>query len=102
MNKLKKWYTEHKDKPLFKAKLLLVVLIILSIGVSIFNNYRDEKEAANKETSVTETVTEETEKEDFLLDFWENSKVHFIVFMGLAAALAVVKCRQKQKLKESG
>ncbi len=102
MNKLKKWYTEHKDKPLFKAKLLLVVLIILSIGVSIFNNYRDEKEAANEETSVTETVTEETEKEDFLLDFWENSKVHFIVFMGLAAALAVVKCRQKQKLKESG
>ena len=102
MNKLKKWYTEHKDKPLFKAKLLLVVLIILSIGVSIFNNYRDEKEAANEETSVTETVTEETEKEDFLLDFWENSKVHFIVFMGLAAALAVVQCRQKQKLKESG
>ncbi len=102
MNKLKKWYTEHKDKPLFKAKLLLVVLIILSIGVSIFNNYRDEKEAANEETSVTETVTEETEKEDFLLDFWENSKVHFIVFIGLAAALAVVKCRQKQKLKESG
>ncbi len=102
MNKLKKWYSEHKDKPLFKAKLLLVVLIILSIGVSIFNNYRDEKEAANEETSVTETVTEETEKEDFLLDFWENSKVHFIVFIGLAAALAVVKCRQKQKLKESG
>ncbi len=102
MNKLKKWYTEHKDKPLFKAKLLLVVLIILSIGVSIFNNYRDEKEAANEETSVTETVTEETESEDILLDFWENSKVHFIVFMGLAAALAVVKCRQKQKLKESG
>ncbi len=102
MNKLKKWYTEHKDKPLFKAKLLLVVLIILSIGVSIFNNYRDEKEAANEETSVTETVTEETEKEDVLMDFWENSKVHFIVFMGLAAALAVVKCRQKQKLKESG
>lgn len=102
MNKLKKWYTEHKDKPLFKAKLLLVVLIILSIGVSIFNNYRNEKEAANEETSVTETVTEETEKEDFLLDFWENSKVHFIVFVGLAAVLAVVKCRQKQKLKESG
>ncbi len=102
MNKLKKWYSEHKDKPLFKAKLLLVVLIILSIGISIFNNYRDEKESANEETSVTETVTEETEKEDFLLYFWENSKVHFIVFMGLAAALAVVKCRQKQKLKESG
>lgn len=102
MNKLKKWYTEHKDKPLFKAKLLLVVLIILSIGVSIFNNYLDEKRAIDEETSVTETVTEETEKEDFLLDFWENSKVHFIVFMGLAAALAVVKCRQKQKLKESG
>jgi len=91
MNKLKKWYTEHKDKPLFKAKLLLVVLIILSIGVSIFKNYRDEKEAANEETSVTETVMEETESEDILLDFWENSKVHFIVFMGLAAALAVVK-----------
>ncbi len=60
MNKLKKWYSEHKDKPLFKAKLLLVVLIILSISVSIFNNYRDEKEAAN----------EETEREDVLLDFW--------------------------------
>lgn len=102
MNKLKKWYSENKDKPLFKAKLLLVVLIILSIGVQIYANYRDEKELPNAETSVTETVTEETGEQDALLTFGNNSRAHIVAFLGVTAALAVVKHRQKQKIKESG
>ncbi len=102
MNKLKKWYSENKDKPLFKAKLLLVVLIILAIGVQIYANYRDEKEFQNTETSVTETAAEEADEQDALLTFWNNSKAHVVAFLGVTAALAVVKQRQKQKIKESG
>lgn len=102
MNKLKKWYSENKDKPLFKAKLLLVVLIILAIGVQIYANYRDEKDFRNTETSVTETAAEEADEQDALLTFWNNSKAHVVAFLGVTAALAVVKQRQKQKIKESG
>lgn len=102
MNKLKKWYSENKDKPLFKAKLLLVVLIILAIGVQIYANYRDEKDFQNTETSVTETAAEETDEQDALLTFWNNSKAHVVAFLGVTAARAVVKQRQKQKIKESG
>lgn len=102
MNDLKKWYSENKDKPLFKAKLLLAVLIILALGAQVYSNYRDERELNNTETSVTEEVTEETDEQDVLLVFWENSKAHIIAFLGVTAALVVVKQRQKQKIKESG
>lgn len=102
MNRVRNWYNANKDVPLFKAKLLLVFLIILAIAVNYFCNVRDRQETAemNEETSVTETVTEETDK-DFLAVFIDNSKAHLTVFLGLSAALAAVKHRDKQKLKES-
>lgn len=102
MNNFKKWYSENKDKPLFKAKLLLAVLIILALGAQVYSNYRDERELKNTETSVTEEVTEEADEQDILLVFWENSKAHIAAFLGVSAALVVVKQRQKQKIKESG
>ncbi len=80
---------------------MLVVLIILSIGVQIYANYSDENEPPNTETSVTETVTEETGEQDALLIFWNNSRAHIVAFLGVTAALAVVKYRQRQKIKES-
>lgn len=101
MNKLKKWYSENKDKPLFKAKLLLVILIVLAIGVQIFADYRDKRELAQAETSAVEIIAEETE-EDVILIFWENSRAHFIAFIGVVCALAAVQFKKRRKLRESG
>ncbi len=101
MNKLRKWYGENKDKPLFKAKLLVVFLVILAIGVQIYADYRDKKETLQTETSAVEVTVEETE-EDIVLIFWENSRAHFIAFIGVTAALAFAKYKNRRKIKESG
>lgn len=101
MNKLKKWYSEHKDEPLFKGKLLVVFLVILAICVQIYADYRDKKETLQTETSAVEVTAEETE-EDIVLTFWENSRAHFIAFIGVTAALAFVKYRNRRKIRESG
>ncbi len=108
MNKIKKWYCENKDKPLFKAKLLLVAMIILAVAVQIFTTEQDNRKAdrAQSETSVTEeaaeaeTAEEETE-ESFIMVFYKNSRAHIVVLAGLSAALAAVQIRKKHKLKES-
>lgn len=101
MDKLKKWYSEHKDEPLFKAKLLVVFLVILAICVQIYANYRDKEETLQTETSAVEMTAEEPE-EDIVLIFWENSRAHFIAFIGVTAALAFVKYKNRRKIKESG
>lgn len=101
MNKLKKWYGEHKDEPLFKGKLLVVFLVILAIGVQIYADYRDKKETLQTETSAATLTAEETE-EDIVLTFWENSRAHFVAFIGVTAALAFVKYKNRRKIKESG
>lgn len=105
MNNFKKWYTENKDKPLFKAKLLLAALILLAVALQLYNNLTEENDTPeiNESIAVTEETDEpEKEEKDVLLVFWENSRAHIAAFLVVTAALAVVKCRQKQKIRESG
>lgn len=99
MNKLKKWYNENKDKPLFKAKLLAVFLVFVMIIVQIYADFRDKRENAENNTVAEEVIAEE--EENSLAEIAENSKGHVVVFIGLTATLAAVKQKKKQKLKES-
>lgn len=103
MNKLKKWYSENKDKPLFKAKLLLAFLILFAVIVQIYYSVTEKNDTPEiNESTVISEEAEEPEKEDLVLEVFENSKAHIVAFLGVTAALAFVKYKQKQKIKESG
>ncbi len=103
MNSLKKWYSENKDKPRFKAKLLLVFLILFAVIVQFYCNAKEKNDTPEiNESAVISEEAEEPEKEDLVLEVFENSKAHIIAFLGVTAALAVVKYKQQQKIKESG
>ena len=102
MNKLKKWYSENKDKPLFKAKLLAVFLVFVMIVVQIYAEYRDRRENVLSETTVTsEAETEDEDKENALAVIFDNSKGHIIALSALSIALIAVQQKKKHKLKES-
>lgn len=102
MNKLKKWYNKNKDVPLFKAKLLTVMMVLLAIAVKVYSDFRDRNEVTeiNENTAITEEIAE-TEKENLVFTIYKNSKAHIVVFFSLTAALAVVKYKHTQKIKES-
>lgn len=103
MNKLKKWYSENKDKPLFKAKLLLAFLILFAVIVQTYYTVTEKNDTPEtSESTVISEEAEEPEKEDLVLEIFNNSKAHIVAFLGVTAVLVVVKHKQKQKIKESG
>lgn len=103
MNKIKKWVCEHKSEPSFKYTVIIVVLIILAVGVQIFDNIRTEWEnEATAETAVTEEVSEEEEeKENAVIEFLDNSKVHIFLLTVTGIALAYAEHYKEHRIKES-
>lgn len=104
MRKILKWVCEHKDEPSFKYTAIIIVLIVLAIGVQIFDNIRTEwetKEAA--ESVVSENVSEENEneKENAVIEFLDNSKLHIFLLGVTGITLAYTEHRNKHKIKES-
>ena len=85
-----------------KSYRYAVIVITLSIAAFAVNEWREWEDS--KAVSPTAAVEEQTESEemDFLQEVWNDSKLHFFVFGGLAAALGIVKWRNSVKLKESG
>lgn len=102
MNKIKKWVCEHKNEPTFKYTVIIIVLIILAIGVQIFDNIRTkwENETA-AETAVTEEISKEEEKTNAVIEFLDNSKVHIFLLIVTGTALVCVKHFSKRRIKES-
>lgn len=100
LHSLSEFNEAQKKKPNYKAKVLIVVLVILAFGAQIYDNYRTEKENETAKTAAMEEAAEEDENRGLSEILYEN-KTHIILFLGLTAALAVVKYRETQKLKES-
>ncbi len=92
---VKRWKTERN----FRYAVIVVTLIIAAFAVNERREWGDSKELPPTKTAEEQT---ETEKTDFLQEVWDDSKLHFFVFGGLAASLGIVKWRNAVKLKESG
>ncbi|MGN0551998.1 MAG: hypothetical protein ACI4I1_01360 [Oscillospiraceae bacterium] len=104
MRKILKWVCEHKDEPSFKYTAIIIVLIVLAIGVQIFDNIRTEWETKEAvESVVSENVPEEdeSEKENAVIEFLDNSKLHFFLLGVTGITLAYTEHRHKHKIKES-
>ncbi|MGN0599350.1 MAG: hypothetical protein ACI4JK_05585 [Oscillospiraceae bacterium] len=104
MRKILKWVCEHKDEPSFKYTAIIIVLIVLAIGVQIFDNIRTEWETKEAvESVVSENVPEEedNEKENAVIEFLDNSKLHVFLLGVTGITLAYVEHRKKHKIKES-
>lgn len=104
MNRIKKWVCEHKNEPYFRYTVIIVVLIILAIGAQIFDNIRTEWEnEAAAETAVTEEVPEENddEKENAVIEFLDNSKIHIFLLIVTGTALAYADHYKEHRIKES-
>lgn len=99
LHRLSEFNEAQKKKPNYKAKVLIVVLVILAFGVQIYDNYRTEKENETAQTSAAEEAKED--EHTGISEILYENKAHIILFLGLTAALAVVKYRETQKLKES-
>ena len=98
MNRLKKWLSEHKDKPAFKHTVIIAVLIILAIAAQLFDNWRDSWDDTE---SAPEIVTEEKDEKNTVAEIIDNSKGHVIMLVITGTALAVVQYKKKHKIKES-
>mgnify|MGYP000687993818 CR=1 FL=1 len=101
MNRIKKWVCEHKDNPTFKHTVIIVVLIIIAIGVQIFDNFRTKWENADAEIPAEVTMEEAEEKENAVIEILDNSKAHIILLVITGTALAVVQYKKEHKIRES-
>ena len=89
----------YKEDMQFRYAVIVISLIIIAIAVNEWRDWEDSKEFPPETVSEEQTEAAET---DFLSEIWEDSKLHFFVFGGLTALLAVVKCRNDMRLRESG
>lgn len=95
----KKFAKRYRDERQFRYAVIVISLTVIAFAVNQWRNWQDRKELPP--VSVSEEQTE-TEEEDFISEVWKDSKLHFFVFGGLAALLAVVKYRSAVRLRESG
>ena len=70
------------------------MLTIIAFGVDRWRKYEDAKEMP------AQSQTEQAE-ESLLMEIWDDSKLHLVVFMSLSAALIAVQ-HSKNKLKQTG
>lgn len=104
MKKILKWVCEHKDEPSFKYTAIIIALVILAIGVQIFDNIRTEwetKEAVESVVSENVPEEEENEKENAVIEFLDNSKLHIVLLGVTGITLAYAEHHNKHKIKES-
>ena len=88
----KKRWKEEKN---FRYAVIVITLSIAAFAVNEWREWEDSK-------SLSPTAVVEEQKEmDFLQEVWNDSKLHFLVFGGLAATLGVVKWRNSVRLKEN-
>ncbi len=78
-----------------------VIIISLSIAAFAVNEWREWEDSKMLPPAVAEEHNE-PEEMGFLQEVWEDSKLHFFVFGGLAVSLGIVKWRNSVKLKEIG
>lgn len=88
------WCGRNKKEKWFKPLVIIVVLTIIAFGVDRWRKYEDAKEMP------AQSQTEQAE-ESLLLEIWDDSKLHLVVFMSLSAALIAVQ-HSKNKLKQTG
>lgn len=98
--RIKEFVKAHKDEQGFRYTVIIVVLIIAAIAASEWRKWQDSKEL-HPSTEIVEEVSEE-EEPDIIQKIWDDSKFHFIIFGGLIITLFIVKCRNENKLQESG
>ncbi len=88
------WCGRNKKEKWFKPLVIIVVLTIIAFGVDRWRKYEDAKEMP------AQSQTEQAE-ESLLLEIWDDSKLHLVVFMSLSAVLIAVR-HSKNKLKQTG
>lgn len=92
---------KHKNERFFKAKILIAVLVIAIFAVRAFD-IGSSRETETETAAETENSEETEEEEPVTIEkILYDNKAHIIIFVGLTAALAVVKLNQKHKIKES-
>ena len=94
----KKFIKRYKEERQFRYVVIIVSLTFIAFAVNEWSEWRDKREM---QSAVAEEQTE-TAESSFLMEIWEDSKLHFAVFGGLTAALVVVQCRNAAGLKEKG
>ena len=99
--RIKDFVKAHKDEQGFKYTVIIVALVIAAIAASEWRKWQDSKELPPPTEIVEETPDEEKEP-DIIQKIWDDSKFHFIIFGGLTIMLFIVKCRNENKLQESG
>ena len=82
-----------------KSYRYAVIVITLSIAAFAVNEWREWED--RKVIPTTAVAEEQSDEMDFLQEVWNDSKLHFVVFGGLAAALGIVKWRNSVRLKEN-
>lgn len=87
--KLSAFCKRFKGEKWFRSLAVITVLIVLSAGVSIFNDLTSEKEKPP-----------DTEETSLLDDIFEDSAAHVLMICGLSIALAFVEHDKELKLRE--
>lgn len=90
----KKFWNENKDKPLFKGKILAVILVIIAVAVNLIGDKNDGGEAADESGSAVVTAEEKPPPKEFKL-----GASNVIVLGGCVIALAAVKYRDNNLRK---
>lgn len=92
---IRQFVSKNKGERWFKYTAIIAVLIAAAIAANGWREWQD-----SKDLPVTQETEETEESENVLLNIWDDSKAHFIVFGGLAVALCVVKNVNAKKLQE--
>lgn len=102
---LKKFVEDNKHEEWFRPAAVIGILLILAIGVSIFDNIRSKFEENNTETEIVETAEErssdETEEDtgNIVIEILYENKMHIILLICVTAALGVVQYKKKAELE---
>lgn len=97
--KIKEFIGRYKGEQWFKYTVIIIALLIAAAAASEWRKWQDSRELPN--TEISEEAPENDEP-DIIEKIWDDSKFHFIIFGGLTITLFIVKCRNENKLQESG
>lgn len=99
--KIKEFIGRYKGEQWFKYTVIIIALLIAAAAASEWRKWQDSREFP-PQTEIVEEVPDEKEEPDIIQKIWDDSKFHFIIFGGLTITLFIVKCRNENKLQESG
>lgn len=89
------WLKSKKGTPIFKYLVLILVLLALGVGTTVYKDYYNIPDSSSKEETSQSSDNDKSFFEEIHIG-WSN----IIIFAGLAIVLAVIE-RKKDKSNES-